>query len=111
MTLREQIAQTVFEHETTAGVDNKGAADAILDLFRENITLEWDNKTRHGKRVHVSGDYTIIEYYPNGHLAYCVQYRGLPMRGLASDEFLKLVEAKGAVLEHYRNTIITALGG
>ena len=41
MTLWEQIANTVFEHETTAGVDHKGAADSILDLLRENITLEW----------------------------------------------------------------------
>lgn len=74
------------------------------DLLRNNIVkrLVWDNKTRHGKRVHASGDYVIIQYYPDGKIRYCIQYRGLPLN---KDEYKTLKAAQDTAQVHYAEKI------
>ena len=108
MTLWEQIANTVFEHETTAGVDHKGAADSILDLLRENITLEWgeDDGVFFAKSILGEYNYTKADALVDGGFLLF-----LGDMEVASENYVLDDDVRRAALEHYRNTIITALGG
>ena len=80
-----------------------GGSGHIDDMKpRKAKALEWDNNTRHGKRVFSSGDYAIIRTYRSGKgERFDTQYRGLPRPNLESDHET-LEAAKAAAQAHYQ---------
>ena len=93
MTLREQIEEIACRYNSQFAEPDK-FTDEILALLRENITLEWEDEGDGSFNASsVLGEY----HYEFGTL-YCPDGK-------------KRVVDRSKGEEHYRNTIITALGG
>jgi len=86
MTMRDKIADIIWEHET-GGVDHKGAADAIIDAMTDMIApLVWEYNELRAELT--SGAYCIALDGPDPTLFIAWAEDGLP--------FMFICDAKAA---------------
>ena len=137
MTLREQIGDAVYDQQKYNNGHVGDTVDAILALLRENITLEWDAepeceyddlgfkswgefsfdtivatcKTAHYAIYQFSSDKYMWVDGTLDNIRYSTYRKPPNYERVEVPWFDSPESAKAALLEHYRNTIIAALGG